>query len=103
MFKGGTSLFKAFAIIERFSEDIDVLVDTDWTGNQRKTLLRATTSPTTKHRPQARSSGSPPWKSTNYPTSPGARGLRISTRPVTGSVYLPRRSYVYDVRRSLGG
>ncbi len=41
MFKGGTSLSKAFAIIERFSEDIDLLVVTALEGNQRKKLLRA--------------------------------------------------------------
>lgn len=41
VFKGGTSLSKAFGIIERFSEDIDLLVVTDRTGNQRKNLLRA--------------------------------------------------------------
>lgn len=41
VFKGGTSLSKAFAIIERFSEDIDLLVVTALEGNPRKRLLRA--------------------------------------------------------------
>ncbi|MHB8245898.1 MAG: nucleotidyl transferase AbiEii/AbiGii toxin family protein [Acidimicrobiales bacterium] len=41
VFKGGTSLSKAFGIIERFSEDIDLLVVTDLEGNQRKKLLRS--------------------------------------------------------------
>ena len=40
VFKGGTSLSKAYGIIERFSEDIDLLVITTATGNQLKRLLR---------------------------------------------------------------
>jgi len=32
VFKGGTSLLKAFGIIQRFSEDIDLSVDPDWLG-----------------------------------------------------------------------
>ena len=32
VFKGGTSLSKAYRIIERFSEDIDLLIVTDATG-----------------------------------------------------------------------
>lgn len=32
VFKGGTSLSKVFGIIKRFSEDIDLSVDTDWLG-----------------------------------------------------------------------
>ena len=41
IFKGGTSLSKAFGIIERFSEDIDLLVATELTGNSLKRALRA--------------------------------------------------------------
>jgi predicted nucleotidyltransferase component of viral defense system len=41
VFKGGTSLSKAFSIIERFSEDIDLIVVTNLEGNPRKRLLRA--------------------------------------------------------------
>ncbi len=40
VFKGGTSLAKAFGLIERFSEDIDVLVITDATGNALRRELR---------------------------------------------------------------
>ena len=40
VFKGGTSLSKGYGIIERFSEDIDLLVITDATGNPLKKLLR---------------------------------------------------------------
>ena len=40
VFKGGTSLSKAYRIIERFSEDIDLLVVTGLTGNPLKRLLR---------------------------------------------------------------
>lgn len=40
VFKGGTSLSKAFQIIQRFSEDIDLLVVTSKTGNSLKRLLR---------------------------------------------------------------
>lgn len=40
VFKGGTSLSKAYRIIERFSEDIDLLVVTGLTGKPLKRLLR---------------------------------------------------------------
>ena len=40
VFKGGTSLSKAYGIIERFSEDIDVLVVCQQTGQPLKRLLR---------------------------------------------------------------
>lgn len=41
VFKGGTSLSKAFHMIERFSEDVDLLVVTTVTGNLLKRTLRA--------------------------------------------------------------
>jgi len=41
VFKGGTSLSKAYNIIERFSEDIDLVVSTSLTGNAQKRLLRS--------------------------------------------------------------
>jgi predicted nucleotidyltransferase component of viral defense system len=40
VFKGGTSLSKAFGLIERFSEDVDLLVVTAATGNALKRALR---------------------------------------------------------------
>ena len=42
VFKGGTSLSKCYAIIERFSEDIDlVLLDVEGlSGNQKKELIK---------------------------------------------------------------
>jgi len=41
IFKGGTSLSKAYKIIHRFSEDIDLAIITnDLNGNQIKTLIR---------------------------------------------------------------
>jgi predicted nucleotidyltransferase component of viral defense system len=40
VFKGGTSLSKAFQLIERFSEDVDLLVVTKVTGNALKRALR---------------------------------------------------------------
>ena len=40
VFKGGTSLSKAFGLIERFSEDVDLLVVTTATGNALKRALR---------------------------------------------------------------
>jgi ribosomal protein S20 len=42
VFKGGTSLSKAFRLIDRFSEDVDIAVmsQPDWTGNKIKTLIR---------------------------------------------------------------
>lgn len=41
IFKGGTSLSKAYKIIDRFSEDIDLAVITnDLTSNQIKTLIK---------------------------------------------------------------
>lgn len=41
VFKGGTSLSKGFGIIERFSEDVDLLVVTSLTGNALKRTLRS--------------------------------------------------------------
>ena len=42
VFKGGTSLSKAYQLVNRFSEDIDVaVIDADsFTGNQLKTLIK---------------------------------------------------------------
>ena len=42
VFKGGTSLSKAYQLVNRFSEDIDVAVidAASFTGNQLKTLIR---------------------------------------------------------------
>jgi hypothetical protein len=40
VFKGGTSLSKAYAIIERFSEDVDLLVISEQTGKPLKRVLR---------------------------------------------------------------
>lgn len=40
MFKGGTSLSKAFQLIERFSEDVDLLIVTEATGKALKRALR---------------------------------------------------------------
>jgi predicted nucleotidyltransferase component of viral defense system len=40
VFKGGTSLSKAFGLIERFSEDVDLLVVTRATGKALKRTLR---------------------------------------------------------------
>ena len=44
IFKGGTSLTKAYGIGARFSEDIDVAISEAWTlsGNQLKNLIRKT-------------------------------------------------------------
>lgn len=44
VFKGGTSLSKAFGIGARFSEDIDIAIAEAWTlsGNQLKNLIRRT-------------------------------------------------------------
>lgn len=44
IFKGGTSLSKAYGIGARFSEDIDVAISEAWTlsGNQLKNLIRKT-------------------------------------------------------------
>ena len=44
VFKGGTSLSKAYGIGARFSEDIDVAISDAWTlsGNQLKNLIRKT-------------------------------------------------------------
>lgn len=40
VFKGGTSLSKAYGIIERFSEDVDLLVISERTGKPLERLLR---------------------------------------------------------------
>lgn len=43
VFKGGTSLSKAYRLIDRFSEDVDIAVmsQPEWTGNKIKTLIRS--------------------------------------------------------------
>lgn len=42
VFKGGTALSKCFGLIERFSEDIDLVLlnSEDLTGNQKKTIIK---------------------------------------------------------------
>ncbi|RKD92643.1 nucleotidyl transferase AbiEii/AbiGii toxin family protein [Mangrovibacterium diazotrophicum] len=42
VFKGGTSLSKAYRLVDRFSEDIDIAVidSSSFTGNQLKTLIK---------------------------------------------------------------
>ena len=46
VFKGGTSLSKAYGCIERFSEDVDlaVIIDEELSNNQIKKLLKQITS-----------------------------------------------------------
>lgn len=50
VFKGGTSLSKAFGLIERFSEDVDLLVPlpmddpTSYSNNQRSDIMAAVTA-----------------------------------------------------------
>ncbi len=46
VFKGGTSLSKAYGCIERFSEDVDlaVITDKDQPANQTKKLLKRITT-----------------------------------------------------------
>ena len=43
VFKGGTSLSKAFGLINRFSEDVDIAIidQNNRSGNEIKTLIRA--------------------------------------------------------------
>ena len=50
IFKGGTSLSKAYQCIDRFSEDIDlaILSPGDYTGNQLKNLLKEVTETISK-------------------------------------------------------
>ncbi|MGK2959329.1 MAG: nucleotidyl transferase AbiEii/AbiGii toxin family protein [Acidimicrobiales bacterium] len=47
VFKGGTSLSKAYGIIERFSEDVDLLVISEHSGKALKRLLRTVAARTT--------------------------------------------------------
>jgi len=51
IFKGGTSLSKAYQCIDRFSEDIDlaILSPGNYTGNQLKNLLKEVTETITQH------------------------------------------------------
>ena len=50
IFKGGTSLTKAYGIGSRFSEDIDIAISEAWTlsGNQLKMLIKRTAKSMTK-------------------------------------------------------
>src|SRR6056297_3012098 len=76
VFKGGTSLSKAFRLIDRFSEDVDIAVmsQPDWSGKKIKTLIRnvekkITTNLTETETPGITSKGSRFRKSVyRYPT-----------------------------------
>jgi predicted nucleotidyltransferase component of viral defense system len=50
IFKGGTSLSKAFGIIERFSEDIDLIVDRGYFGFSGEHDIAAVTSTSARNR-----------------------------------------------------
>lgn len=53
VFKGGTSLSKAYGIIERFSEDVDIaLIVEGLTGNQVKTRMDGISKAITHHVPE---------------------------------------------------
>lgn len=53
VFKGGTSLSKAWNLIERFSEDVDIaLIAEGLTGNQVKTRMDAISKAITRHVPE---------------------------------------------------
>jgi hypothetical protein len=53
VFKGGTSLSKAYGIIERFSEDVDIaLIVEGLTGNQVKTRMDTISKSITRHVPE---------------------------------------------------
>ncbi len=99
VFKGGTSLSKAYGIIERFSEDIDLLVISALTGKPLKRLLRtiaertssglgpttnestrdaATSTPATRTRRGARSRFSPPECSSRWDRGVGRSPTRCS-------------------------
>jgi hypothetical protein len=49
IFKGGTSLSKGFQLIQRMSEDVDILLHGELSGAQRKRALRETTDGVSKH------------------------------------------------------
>jgi len=49
IFKGGTSLSKAFGLIERFSEDIDLIVDRSYFGFSGESDIAAASSRSARH------------------------------------------------------
>ena len=51
-FRGGTSLSKAFGIIERFSEDIDISVSREWLGITAETDPANATTPSQRDKRQ---------------------------------------------------
>lgn len=58
VFKGGTSLSKAYGIIQRFSEDADLaLIVQDLTGNQVKSRMDYISKGATKHLPEVKRPG----------------------------------------------
>ncbi len=59
IFKGGTSLSKCYGLIERFSEDIDLVVTRDAaeSGNQIKTKLKRIGAAVSRHLPEIEMSG----------------------------------------------
>ena len=83
VFKGGTSLSKAYGIGARFSEDIDVAIAEAWTlsGNQLKNLIRRTAKNMTAG--LANESASPLAKdvpTSRLPKSPGPRVKAMAER-----------------------
>jgi hypothetical protein len=59
IFKGGTSLSKCYGLIERFSEDIDLVVTREAadSGNQIKTRLKRIGAAVSRHLPEIEMSG----------------------------------------------
>lgn len=58
VFKGGTSLSKAFGLIQRFSEDVDLaLLAQGLTGNQIKSRLDKASKELTRHLPELKVEG----------------------------------------------
>jgi hypothetical protein len=81
VFKGGTSLSKAFALIERFSEDVDVLVvlsPQESTGARDRTLKALVDG-------AARSTGLAPAGVPEATTKGAKRGARFRYRPAAAA------------------
>lgn len=80
VFKGGTSLSKAYGIIERFSEDVDLaLVVEALSNNQVKSRMDSISKGITKHIPEVAKAGT---------TSKGSR-FRRTAHPYAARMALP--------------
>ncbi|MGX9366503.1 nucleotidyl transferase AbiEii/AbiGii toxin family protein [Desulfoplanes sp. PS50] len=98
VFKGGTSLSKAYGCIERFSEDVDlaVIIDGELSNNQIKKLLKQITS-TASRDLQEESTGSTKGSMIRkvYYSYPEAFERSLSVGPISNKILLEVNAFAH--------